>query len=86
MRDEELAAALAALPGWQQERHAVRRAYGFHDLTEARRFVRRLIDLALADEITPHLTWDGGQVLVALGRETGVGRAEIEFARKVDGA
>ena len=85
MRDEEQAAALAALPGWQQERGAIRRIYAFAGLEEARKFVRRLVDLALADEQTPAVEWSGGEVRVALGRAGGVTRSHIEFAERIDG-
>ncbi|MDH3593049.1 MAG: 4a-hydroxytetrahydrobiopterin dehydratase [Planctomycetota bacterium] len=85
MRDEELAAALAGLPGWQQERDAIRRVYAFDDLGAANRFVRRVIDLALARDTTPAIEWDGGRVLIALGRGRGAGRGDVEFARRLDG-
>jgi len=86
--DEEVAAALARLPGWQQAGRAIRRIYEFASFRDAMRFVHRVADLA--EELDHH-----PEILIAFNVVTltlwshdrgGITRRDIRMAMRIDGA
>lgn len=87
LNDEEVAAALAQLPGWQQERAAIRKIYEFRDFVEAMKFVHRIADLAEAADHHPDITVRFRQVTLTLWSHDrgGVTRRDLDFARRIDG-
>jgi 4a-hydroxytetrahydrobiopterin dehydratase len=87
LSEEELAAALGRLAGWQQDRNAIRRVYEFADFGEALRFVKRVADLAEAADHHPDILIHYRQVTLTLwshdvGAVTG---RDLDLARKIDG-
>jgi len=86
MRDEALAAALARLPGWQQEERSIRKVYVFADYREVRKFVNRVADLAEEADHHPDLLMGYRRVVVTLsshdrGRVT---RRDLDLAARID--
>ncbi len=88
LREEEIAAALARLPGWQQAGRGIRRIYEFASFGDAMRFVRRVADLA--DELDHH-----PEILIAFRTVTltlwshdrgGITRRDIRMATRIDTA
>ena len=87
LNDEELAAALGRLPGWQQERNAIRRVYEFTDFREAMKFAARVADLAEAANHHPDLLVRWGRVTVTTWSHDvgGVTKRDLALARAIDG-
>ena len=86
LRDEQVAAALAHLPGWQQEARAIRKVYAIAGLQAAMRFVSRVADLADAHGSSIEFHIAPGSVIVGVhtpGAE-GVTGADLEFAKRID--
>lgn len=86
LNDEELAAALARLPGWQQERNAIRRVYEFADFREAMKFAVRVADLAEAANHHPDLLVQWGKVTVTTWSHDvgGVTKRDLALAHAID--
>lgn len=86
LNDEELAAALAQLPGWQQEHHAIRRVYEFPDFREAMKFAVRVADLADAANHHPDLLVQWGRVTVTTWSHDagGVTKRDLALAHAID--
>ena len=87
LTDEQLAAGLARLPGWQQERNAIRRIYRFADFFEAMKFVHRVADLAERADHHPDLLIQLGQVTLTLATHSagGLTTRDLDLARTIDG-
>lgn len=87
LRDEEIAAALGRLPGWQQTNGALRRIYEFKDFREAMKFVHRVADLAEALGHHPRIEVKLFRVTltVTTDEEGGLTRRDIELIRRIDG-
>jgi len=83
LSDEELAAALAELPGWQQEGDAIRRVYEFESSRDAMQFVYRVADLAEARNHHPDIDVRYRQVVLRLRSHDvgGVTSRDIGLAR-----
>ena len=87
LRDEEVAAALARLPGWQQSGKAIRRIYEFASFADAMRFVHRVADLAEELDHHPEITVAYRAVTLTLWSHDrgGVTRRDIRMAMRIDG-
>jgi 4a-hydroxytetrahydrobiopterin dehydratase len=87
LKDEEIAAALGRLPGWQQANGALRRIYEFADFHEAMKFVHRVADVAEAMGHLPRIELKLHRVtlLVTSDEEGGVTERDIDLIRKIDG-
>ncbi len=87
LRDEEIAAALGHLPGWQQTNGALRRIYEFVDFREAMKFVHRVADVALALGHLPRIEVKRDRVTltVTTDEEGGVTGRDIDLIRRIDG-
>ncbi|MEM8883898.1 MAG: 4a-hydroxytetrahydrobiopterin dehydratase [Planctomycetota bacterium] len=55
LTEEQLAAALAELPGWQQDGDRLRRVFELDSFPAAIRLVRRVADLAEASDHHPEI-------------------------------
>ena len=88
MRDEAVAAALARLPGWQQEERSLRKVYEFSDYREACKFVHRVTDLAEEADHHPDLLLSYRRVVVTLtSHDKGeVTRRDLDMAARIDRA
>ncbi len=86
LSEEELAAALAELPGWQQERDAIRRVFEFASFRAAMKFVHRVADLAEARNHHPDIDVRYRQVVLRLSSHdvAGVTSRDIGLAREID--
>jgi 4a-hydroxytetrahydrobiopterin dehydratase len=86
LRDEEIAAALGRLPGWQQTNGALRRIYEHADFREAMKFVHRVADLAEAVGHHPRIEVRGHRVTltVTTDEEGGLTRRDIELIEGID--
>ncbi|MHC4548725.1 MAG: 4a-hydroxytetrahydrobiopterin dehydratase [Planctomycetota bacterium] len=86
LRDEEVAAALGRLAGWQQVAGGIRRIYELADFDAAMRFVHRVADLARAARHHPEISVRGRRVTLTLTthEESGVTGKDIELARRID--
>jgi 4a-hydroxytetrahydrobiopterin dehydratase len=87
LRDEEVAAALGRLPGWQQTNGALRRVYEFTGFREAMKFVHRVADAADAAGHTPRIEIRHHRVtlLVTTDEEGGLTERDIDLIRRIDG-
>ena len=87
LRDEEIAAALGHLPGWQQTNGALRRIYDFADFREAMKFVHRVSDVAEALRHHPRVEVRLHRVTltVTTDEEGGLTRRDIDLIRRIDG-
>ena len=87
LRDEEIAAALGRLPGWQQTNGALRRIYEFPDFREAMKFVHRVSDLAEARGHHPRIEVRLHRVTltVTTDEEGGLTQRDIDLIRGIDG-
>ncbi|MFI5402489.1 MAG: 4a-hydroxytetrahydrobiopterin dehydratase [Planctomycetota bacterium] len=87
LRDEEIAAALGHLPGWQQTNGALRRIYEFADFREAMKFVHRVADVADAAGHHPRIEVKLHRVTltVTTDEEGGLTPKDIDLMRRIDG-
>jgi 4a-hydroxytetrahydrobiopterin dehydratase len=87
LTDEQLAAALADLPGWQADGPRIRRVYEFGDFAGAMRFVRRIADLAEAQNHHPEILVQYKLVTLTLwSHDKGVvTKRDVRLARAIDG-
>ena len=85
LNDEEVAAALAQLSGWQQEGRAIRRLYGFGGFREARMFVNRVADLAEELNHHPDILLGHHEVTLTLTSHDlgGITERDTRFARRL---
>jgi len=87
LRDEEIAAALSRLPGWQQTNGALRRIYEHADFHEAMKFVHRVADVAEALGHRPRLEVNGHRVMltVTTDEDGGLTQRDIDLISRIDG-
>jgi 4a-hydroxytetrahydrobiopterin dehydratase len=87
LRDEEVAAALARLPGWQQTNGALRRVYEFAGFRESMMFVHRVADAAEALGHIPRIEIRRHRVtlVVTTDEEGGLTARDIDLIRRIDG-
>ncbi len=85
LNDEEVAAALAQLTGWQQDGRAIRRLYEFSGFREARMFVNRVADLAEELNHHPDILLRYHDVTLTLTSHDlgGITQRDIRFARRL---
>ena len=86
LSEEQLAAALAELPGWQEDGPRLRRVYEFDDFPAAARFVRRITDLAEAHNHHPEILLQMRLVTLTLwSHDKGVvTERDLRLARAID--
>jgi 4a-hydroxytetrahydrobiopterin dehydratase len=85
--DEEVAAALAPMSGWQQLPGAIRKIYEFASFADGMKFVKRVADLAEAANHHPDLLVQYRRVTVTLSSHdaSGITERDIRLARRIDG-
>ena len=86
LTEEQLAAALVALPGWQQGDHEIRKVYDFDSYAGAVRFVHRITDLAEARNHHPEILVEFARVTLTVHSHDvdGITKRDINFAHAVD--
>jgi len=86
LTEEQIAAALAELPGWQQDDGRLRRIREFPDFAAAMRFVHRIADLAEARNHHPDIHVHAHTVTLTLWSHDrgGITERDIAFARAVE--
>ena len=86
LTEEQLAAALVALPGWQQGDREIRKVYDFESFPAAMRFVHRIADLAEARNHHPEMLIEFARVTLSLHSHDvgGITKRDINFAHAVD--
>lgn len=86
LTEEQIAAALAELPGWQQDGGRLRRIREFDDFASAMRFVHRIADLAEARNHHPeiHVTYRTVTLTLWSHDVGGVTERDLDFARAVE--
>jgi 4a-hydroxytetrahydrobiopterin dehydratase len=84
--NEEIAARLADLSGWERRGEAIVKAFRRGDFVGSVRFVDSLV--APAEEIGHHpdleISWDTVTVTISTHSEGGLTAADFELAAKVD--
>ena len=86
LADEQAAALLAALPGWQREGEAIRKAYAFKDHYETMAFVNAVAWISHREDHHPDLAVGYDRCVVAYSTHAVGGLSENDFicAAKVD--
>ena len=86
LADERAAALLAALPGWQREGDAIRRAYAFKDHYETLAFVNAVAWISHREDHHPELAVGYDRCVVSYSTHSVGGLSENDFicAAKVD--
>ena len=83
---EKIKSALAALPDWQQQGHAIARTYQFKDFSAAIKFVNAVAELAGQAWHHPDIDVRWNKVTLALTTHDAGGLTEKDFvmAQKAD--
>jgi 4a-hydroxytetrahydrobiopterin dehydratase len=86
LTEEQIAAALAELPGWQQDDNRLRRIREFEDFAAAMRHVHRIADLAEARNHHPEILIQYRTVTLTLWSHDvgGITERDLDFARTVE--
>ena len=87
LREEQLAAALVALPGWQQGDRCILKVYDFADFPSAMRFVHRVADLAEARNHHPDIrihSWNHLELRCWTHTVGGLSQNDFVLARRID--
>jgi len=86
LSEEQLAAALVALPGWQQGDRCIIRVYDFADFGATMRFVHRVADLAEARNHHPDFRIEHQRVTLSLRSHDvgGVTKRDLGLAHAID--
>jgi len=86
LADEQAAALLAALPGWQREGGTLRKAYAFKDYYETMAFVNAVAWISHREDHHPDLAVGYDRCVVAYSTHAVGGLSENDFicAAKVD--
>lgn len=86
LTEEQLAAGLAALPGWEREGDALRRSFRFADFAAAFAFMTAVA--ADAEELDHHPDWtnvyDRVDVRLSTHDAGGLTRLDLELAARID--
>ena len=80
LSDEQIAAALASLPGWVRDGNTIRKTFVFAGFPEAVAFVSRLVAPCEAADHHPDLTIHYRRVLVTFTTHSAGGITEKDFA------
>ncbi len=88
LTEPEIAARLAALPGWTREGDVVRRAFTFPAFADGIRFVDRVAVLADAADHHPDIDVRWTTVTMALSTHSagGLTAKDFELAARIDAA
>ena len=86
LTEEQLAAALAELPGWQQGDGCILKVFEFADFAAAMRFVHRAADLAEARNHHPEILIEYKRVTLSLHSHdvNGITKRDIGYAQAVE--
>jgi len=86
LTEEQLAAALVALPGWQQGDRSILRVYDREDFAAVMRFVHRVADLAQAHNHHPDFRIEYKCVTLTLRSHDvgGVTKRDLRLAHAID--
>ena len=86
LTEEQIAAALAELPGWQQDDNRLRRIREFDDFAGAMRFANRVADIAHARNHHPeiHITFNTVTLTLWSHDVGGITERDLAFARAVE--
>jgi len=87
LTDQQIADALASLPGWTREGDALRRQFTFASFPEAVAFVNRLVPHAEGADHHPDLTINYRRVTVLYSTHSdgGITEKDVAGARMADG-
>ena len=86
MTEEELAAALADLPGWQQGKGCILKVFEFADFAASMRFVHRAADLAEARNHHPEILIEFSRVTLTLHSHdvNAITKRDIGYAKAIE--
>jgi len=84
--EQEIAAKLGTLPGWEQRGKAIAKDFSCGDFVGSVKFVESLVEPAEAMGHHPDLevSWDTVTVTISTHSEGGLTAADFELAGKVD--
>ncbi len=87
LRDDELSAELATLPGWSVQNGELTKSYSFSTFRDSISFVNRVADLAEDAGHHPDILISYATVTLRLSThsEGGITRKDTELARRCDG-
>lgn len=87
LTEDEIARRLLALPGWERDGDAIRRAYPFPDFKAAMAFANAVADKAEARDHHPDLLVQWGRVTLTLSTHSAGGLTALDFdlATEIDG-
>jgi len=88
LTDPEIAARLAALPGWMREGDAIRRSFTFPAFAEGIRFVDRVAVLADAADHHPDIDvrWTTVTMVLSTHSAGGLTAKDFDLAARIDAA
>ncbi len=86
LTEDEIAARLAELPGWERDGDVIRRVYCFADFRSAMAFANAVADKAEARDHHPDLLVQWGRVTLTLSTHDagGLTARDFDLAREVD--
>jgi 4a-hydroxytetrahydrobiopterin dehydratase len=86
LRDDEIDAALAGLPGWERRDGALRKRFEFDDFAAALAFANRVGEKAEAANHHPDLlvTWGAAEVAWVNHTAGGITSADLDMAGATD--
>jgi 4a-hydroxytetrahydrobiopterin dehydratase len=86
LTDDEIAHALAGLPGWRHEDHALRKAFTFSGFRAAIGFIDRLAEVAVASRHHPDIAnhYNVVELAVTTHSAGGVTDADLALAQGIE--
>jgi len=86
LKEDELAAAAAAIDGWEADGKLLKRRWEFSNFAEALAFVNRVGELAEAADHHPDITFGWGYCEIALTTHDrgGVTDVDVALAKQID--
>ena len=86
LADDDIAERLAALNGWERERNAIVKRFGFADFAEALAFVNRIAEPAEAMNHHPDVAIHWNEVTLTLWTHAsgGLTHRDFELARAIE--
>ena len=86
LTEEQIATALAELPGWRQDSNRIQCVREFDDYSAAMRFVHRVADIAHARNHHPdiHITYKTVTLTLWSHDVGGISQRDLKFARAVE--
>ena len=86
LTDDEIAAALAGLPGWQRDGGCLRRQYAFADFRAAFAFMGQVAALAEAQDHHPDWcnSWNRLDIRLSTHEAGGITALDVRLAAAID--